>query len=284
MAMRCEPPSATGQPTAWAGGHEHEAERRRQEVVERKEGVGGAAGEERRASSVANQRRARRSSPAPGREGRSGRARAGGGAGAGASRSPSAPARPTARPRPPTQRRYAAASSPEAARRLVDRPLQQHGAAAVQRVGQRTFGLQPAQSVALERQLRQVGRAGAEGWMAEQTSWTKPGSVSSALRVPPPTVSDASTTSTDRPACGERDGRRQPVRPRSHDDGVVRGAAHELSVRGGRLRHGAESGDMRHLVRHERLDVTAAVLGARRPPGPGGRAPWPGARGTRRWR
>ncbi len=36
--------------------------------------------------------------------------------------------------------------------------------------------------------------------MAEQTSWTKPGSVSSALRVPPPTVSAASTTSTERPA------------------------------------------------------------------------------------
>ena len=38
------------------------------------------------------------------------------------------------------------------------------------------------------------------GWIAEQTSWTKPGSVSSAVRIPPPTVSAASSTSTERPA------------------------------------------------------------------------------------
>src|SRR6185295_11362471 len=38
------------------------------------------------------------------------------------------------------------------------------------------------------------------GWMAEQTSWTKPGSVSSADRVPPPTVAAASTRRTERPA------------------------------------------------------------------------------------
>ena len=37
------------------------------------------------------------------------------------------------------------------------------------------------------------------GWTAEQTSWTKPGSVSSAERVPPPISSSASRTSTSRP-------------------------------------------------------------------------------------
>src|SRR5919106_1783254 len=36
--------------------------------------------------------------------------------------------------------------------------------------------------------------------MAAQTSWTKPGSVSSAERTPPPIVSSASCTSTSRPA------------------------------------------------------------------------------------
>src|SRR5437867_6408394 len=36
--------------------------------------------------------------------------------------------------------------------------------------------------------------------MAEQTSWTKPGSVSSAERAPPPSVSRASKTQTEQPA------------------------------------------------------------------------------------
>src|SRR5215207_4059482 len=37
--------------------------------------------------------------------------------------------------------------------------------------------------------------------MAEQISWTNPGSVSSAERDAPPTVSPASKSSTDQPAC-----------------------------------------------------------------------------------
>ena len=49
--------------------------------------------------------------------------------------------------------------------------------------------------------------------MAEQTSCMKPGSVSSALRVPPPTVSDASTTSTDRPACASVTAADKPFGP-----------------------------------------------------------------------
>src|SRR5918997_2142710 len=44
------------------------------------------------------------------------------------------------------------------------------------------------------------GEALASGWIAEQTSWTKPFRVSSAERTPPPTVSSASRTRTDRPS------------------------------------------------------------------------------------
>ena len=48
--------------------------------------------------------------------------------------------------------------------------------------------------------MRKNGDATPSGWIAEQTSWTKPGSVSSAERVPPPTVSAASSTRTESPA------------------------------------------------------------------------------------
>ena len=44
------------------------------------------------------------------------------------------------------------------------------------------------------------GDTAASGWTAEHTSCTKPGSVSAALRVPPPIVSAPSSTSTERPA------------------------------------------------------------------------------------
>jgi len=44
------------------------------------------------------------------------------------------------------------------------------------------------------------GEAAAIGWIAEQMSCTKPGSVDSALRVPPPMVSSASWTRTRSPA------------------------------------------------------------------------------------
>ena len=44
------------------------------------------------------------------------------------------------------------------------------------------------------------GDTAVRGWTAEHTSWTKPGRVSAALRVPPPMVSAPSRTSTERPA------------------------------------------------------------------------------------
>src|SRR5262249_39379384 len=47
---------------------------------------------------------------------------------------------------------------------------------------------------------RKSGEARASGWIDEQTSWTKPGSVSSAERRPPPSCGSASCTSTSNPA------------------------------------------------------------------------------------
>src|SRR5215210_7176940 len=43
------------------------------------------------------------------------------------------------------------------------------------------------------------GEPARRGWIAEQTSWTNPGLVSSAERAPPPIVSLASSTRTDLP-------------------------------------------------------------------------------------
>jgi hypothetical protein len=51
------------------------------------------------------------------------------------------------------------------------------------------------------------------GWIAEQTSWRKPGSVSSALRVPPPIASLASRTRTDRPAWASVTAAASPLGP-----------------------------------------------------------------------
>src|SRR5262249_25786843 len=48
--------------------------------------------------------------------------------------------------------------------------------------------------------VRKNGETTAIGWTAEQTSCRQPGRVSASDRQPPPTVSAASTTLTDRPA------------------------------------------------------------------------------------
>ena len=55
---------------------------------------------------------------------------------------------------------------------------------------------------------------------AEQTSCTKPGSVSSAERAPPPIVSLASSTSTERPARASAIAAASPFGPRADDDRV----------------------------------------------------------------
>ena len=94
-----------------------------------------------------------------------------------------------------------AAVSSQRRRGLVDRSVQHGGSAAVERVGERDLGLEPPRG----RGVRAAASTGTatrrpSGCTAEQTSWTNPGRVSSAERVPPPTVSAPSTTSTERPA------------------------------------------------------------------------------------
>ena len=74
---------------------------------------------------------------------------------------------------------------------------------------------------ALEGRLGMNGAPTASGWIAEQTSWTKPGSVSSAERAPPPTVSPASKSSTEPAGPREHDRGGEPVGPRAHDDRVT---------------------------------------------------------------
>ncbi len=60
---------------------------------------------------------------------------------------------------------------------------------------------------------RKNGDATARGWMAEQISCTKPGSVSVPDRVPPPIVSAASMTVTERPARARVTAAARPLGP-----------------------------------------------------------------------
>ena len=68
--------------------------------------------------------------------------------------------------------------------------------------------------------VRKNGEVSASGWTAEQTSWVKPGRVSSADRRPPPIV--ASRLAQDRAQARPREGDRgrEAVGTRSDDDGV----------------------------------------------------------------
>ena len=139
---------------------------------------------------------------------------------------------------------------PEAVGGLVHRPVEHPGPSAVERVGEGELGLEPAQPVALERQLRQVGRAGRERVDGRADVVAEPGqgqlgrAGATADRVP--ALDDQHGTA----GRGQGDRGRQAVGPRSDDDGVVAGG------------------------------------GARRwlPPALAAPAPWPGGRGTRRWR
>jgi hypothetical protein len=51
------------------------------------------------------------------------------------------------------------------------------------------------------------------GWMALQMSWRKPGSVSSFVRVPPPTRGAASYTTTERPVFASSMAAARPLGP-----------------------------------------------------------------------
>ena len=66
---------------------------------------------------------------------------------------------------------------------------------------------------------RRNGEATASGWIAEQTSWTNPGSVSSADRMPPPTRRPRPRPRAPRkPGAREHDRRGEAVRARADDD------------------------------------------------------------------
>ena len=70
-----------------------------------------------------------------------------------------------------------------------------------------------------------AGDVRANGSTAAQTSWRKPGSVSSAVRQPPPIVSAASCTVTCTPARARAHGSSEPVRPTTDDDSALRRSA-----------------------------------------------------------
>ena len=87
-------------------------------------------------------------------------------------------------------------------------------------------------SISGQRQTRPWSASGSEEKYGEPTPkggspsrrrGARPARVSSSVRVPPPIVSRASSTVTDRPALGERDGGREPVGAGADDDGASRG-------------------------------------------------------------
>ena len=79
-----------------------------------------------------------------------------------------------------------------------------------------------ARSISGWRQTRPCSASGSEerngdetpnGCTAEQTSCSRPGTVSSAVRVPPPIVSSPSSTVTERPACASATAAASPLGP-----------------------------------------------------------------------
>ena len=72
---------------------------------------------------------------------------------------------------------------------------------------------------------RKKGEAAAIGCPAEQTSWIRPGTVSSALRVPPPIVSAASSTVTSTPARASATAQARPLGPEPTTVAVLTGRA-----------------------------------------------------------
>ena len=118
----------------------------------------------------------------------------------------------------------------QALRRRLDGALQDRRGAVVERVGERGRRMDSSSPCSARGSSRRNGDPSAIGCIAEQTSWTKPGRVSSAERIPPPIVSFASSTSTDRPAPREDDGGGEAVGPRADDDRVVLAQAGALAL------------------------------------------------------
>ena len=193
--------AATGQPTAWPAIAEHEPERAR---------VGGSSsGSIECAASPANSARARsprnrdRASPVAGRSaGRPKRAIASGCRGSRSGASSSAMSASASRDERLDQPAIGpAVGPPSAVGGRLDERSSSDRRAVVERVRERRRRVRPTPGRAPPAAARgRTARPAASGCTAEQTSWTKPGRVSSAERQPPPTVSARLEHRTDRPA------------------------------------------------------------------------------------
>ena len=118
-------------------------------------------------------------------------------------------------------RRQRASSAPSVGIAASRRALEQRRGSVVERMRERDAAARSTRRpCSASGSVRKNGDATPSGWIAEQTSCTKPGSVSSAERAPPPTVSAASSTRTESPARASLDRRGQPVRPRADDYGI----------------------------------------------------------------
>ena len=202
-ATACEPPRATGQPTAWPGEHEHERDRRgRRAASRRQHRVRGVARRTARARAVPSKRVAR--APAAERSaaaGRSATARADGAVGrsgpriAGSSLSAS-------RTSGSISLRYASPSAPPIdAAVAVDRAVERHRGAVVERVRERAARAGRARARARPAAARAgtARPAGAGGPPSRCRGRSRAASARPSA-TPPPIVSAASSTSTERPA------------------------------------------------------------------------------------
>ena len=104
----------------------------------------------------------------------------------------------------------------------LHRALEQHRGAVVEGVRERRVGMDQLEPVLGERQAARKGEASARACTVEQVSCTKPGSVSSSERQPPPMVSAPSRTVTRRPARASTIAADEPVRARADYDRVGR--------------------------------------------------------------
>ena len=97
--------------------------------------------------------------------------------------------------------------------RCVDGALDDRRRPVVERMREGQVGVDPIETVLSQRQRPEKGEPAPRGWMAEQTSWRKPGSVSSSLLNPPPMESAPSRTSTLRPARARVSAAARPLGP-----------------------------------------------------------------------
>ena len=93
-----------------------------------------------------------------------------------------------------------AAVRAQAGRGRRHRPLEDDRAPSVERVRERRVGMDELDPARGEVDRSEERRGEVSGRIVEQTSCRNPGSVSSAVRVPPPAVGAASYTRTERPA------------------------------------------------------------------------------------